>query len=334
MRSTARRRDDPVVQTEPDLPAGRLIDYVAEQWGLAVTGVRFLPVGDALSAHYRVEADKARRARGAVAGRAPGRLPSGNRPGPSTMAGDAGRAVVLSGTPDVSGRLVPAGGVMVESSTVPLRQLAPLLAAGVVWLTLAALAAEAGLVVRPAGEPPLRIGLAVGLPVLGVGLALLFVRRVRGWAQSLDLALLCNLQGWRVAGLAFLVLYSQGLLTGAFAWPAGLGDLAVGIAAPFVAGYVARRGRATGRVVAGWTAFGIADFVVAVALGTANSLTVRPVLAGGGTAHAPTAELPLSLIPTVVVPFLLIVHLLTLARLRAQPSPSRHAHPGAIRPAA
>jgi spectinomycin phosphotransferase len=29
---------------------------VGEQWGLGATGVRFLPIGDALSAHYRVEA--------------------------------------------------------------------------------------------------------------------------------------------------------------------------------------------------------------------------------------------------------------------------------------
>jgi spectinomycin phosphotransferase len=56
MRGTARRRHDPAVQTEPDLAADRLIDYVGEQWGLAATGVRFLPIGDALSAHYRVEA--------------------------------------------------------------------------------------------------------------------------------------------------------------------------------------------------------------------------------------------------------------------------------------
>jgi hypothetical protein len=45
MRRTAGGGHDPVVQTEPDLPARRLADYVGEQWGLAVTGVRFLPVG-------------------------------------------------------------------------------------------------------------------------------------------------------------------------------------------------------------------------------------------------------------------------------------------------
>src|SRR5215470_6340255 len=209
---------------------------------------------------------------------------------------------------------------MVELSPVPLRRVVPLVIVGALWLTLAALAAAADLVVRPASEPPLRIGLAVGLPVLAVGLGLLLVPRFRAWAESLDLTVLISLQGWRVAGFAFLALYAQRLLPGSFAWPAGLGDLAVGLTAPFVAGYAARRARAAGPVVIGWTAFGIADFVIAIGLGMANSLTVREVLPGGALAPAPMAELPLSLIPTFAVPFLLVVHLLTLARLRAHPA--------------
>jgi spectinomycin phosphotransferase len=51
-------RHDRGVQTEPDLPAGRLIGWLGEQWGVAATAVRFLPIGDALSAHYRVDADR------------------------------------------------------------------------------------------------------------------------------------------------------------------------------------------------------------------------------------------------------------------------------------
>ena len=206
---------------------------------------------------------------------------------------------------------------MVELSSVPLRRMVPLVVVGVLWLTLAALAAAADLVVRPANEPPLRIGLAAGVPVLAAGLGLLLVPRFRAWAESLDLTVLITLQGWRCAGFAFLALYAQGLLPGSFAWPAGLGDLAVGLTAPFVAGYAARRGRATRSVVIAWTAFGILDFAVAIALGMANSLTVREVLPGGGLASAPVSELPVSLIPTFAVPFLLVIHLLTLARLRA-----------------
>jgi hypothetical protein len=206
---------------------------------------------------------------------------------------------------------------MVELSPAPLRRVVPLVVVGALWLTLAAVAAAADLVVRPATEPPLRIGLAAGAPVLAAGLGLLLVPRFRAWAESLDLTVLISLQGWRCAGFAFLAVYAQGLLPGGFAWPAGLGDLAVGLTAPFVASYAARGGRATRSVVIGWTAFGIADFVIAIGLGMANSLTVREVLPGGGLASAPMAELPLSLIPTFAVPFLLVIHLLTLARLRA-----------------
>jgi hypothetical protein len=50
----------------------------------------------------------------------------------------------------------------------------------------------------------------------------------------LDLRLLTALQGGRVIGFVFLALYAHGLLPGLFAWPAGLGDVLVGGAAPFV----------------------------------------------------------------------------------------------------
>lgn len=46
------------MQTEPDIAARRLLDTVGDQWGLAATAVRFLPIGDSGSAHYRVEAGR------------------------------------------------------------------------------------------------------------------------------------------------------------------------------------------------------------------------------------------------------------------------------------
>lgn len=188
--------------------------------------------------------------------------------------------------------------------------MAPLVAVGVAWGTLAGLAAAAGLVVRPAGEPPLRIGLAAGAPVLLV-LGLLAVPRFRAWVRRLDPQPLVTMQGWRVAGFAFLVLYAQGLLPGGFAWAAGLGDLAIGLTAPFVARHLARRGAAAWPVFLAWTVAGIADFVLAVGLGMAHSLTVVPP-----SGAAPMAELPLSLVPTFAVPFLLVVHVLALVRVR------------------
>jgi hypothetical protein len=46
--------------------------------------------------------------------------------------------------------------------------------------------------------------------------------------------LLTGIQAWRFAGIAFIALYAQHLLPGYFAWPAGLGDIAIGLSAPLV----------------------------------------------------------------------------------------------------
>ncbi|MEV4625909.1 hypothetical protein AB0J90_06430 [Micromonospora sp. NPDC049523] len=191
-----------------------------------------------------------------------------------------------------------------------------LVVVGAVWLTLAGLAAWAGLIVRDPDEPPLRIGLAAGLPVVLVGSALL-VRRFRAWVETLDLTVLINLQCWRVAGFAFLALYAQDLLPASFAVPAGYGDIVVGLAAPFVAIHVLRRGRAARPVFLGFTFFGIADFVVAIGMGIVNGIGAREALPDGTLTTPPMAELPLSLIPTFAVPFLLVLHLLSLVRFRA-----------------
>jgi hypothetical protein len=181
---------------------------------------------------------------------------------------------------------------------------------GVVWVALAAVGAAAGVFERSVGSPPIRVALAAGVPVLVVGLALVFSGRFRDWARSLDLTLLVVVQGWRVAGFVFLAYYAVGLLPGGFAWPAGIGDLVVGFAAPFVA---RRLDRGRGWFLA-WTVFGVLDFVVAVTMGAVHDVGASGVLADGTVLTAPMAHLPLVLIPTAAVPFLTIVHMLSLVR--------------------
>lgn len=190
----------------------------------------------------------------------------------------------------------------------------------VIWFALAFWAGATGIVARDADDPPLRIALAAGGPTLiGIGL-LVFSRRVREWAQGLDLSLLIYLQGWRMAGYSFLALYAQSLLPEDFSLAAGLGDIALAVTAPFVAVHVARRGRAAGLVFVTWTVLGIIDFIVAITLGAINDITAYTVLADGTRDIPPMAELPLSLIPTFFVPLLIIVHLLAYVRFRALPA--------------
>ena len=123
---------------------------------------------------------------------------------------------------------------------------------------------------------------------------------------------------FRVAGgLAFLLTMALGHLPAVFALPAGLGDIAAGIAALLVA-----RGFAegTGRRAAVWfNTYGITDLVVALALGALTGFQLLNVT----PSSAPIGELPLALIPTAAVPLLLALHITSVLALRRGPREHR-----------
>jgi hypothetical protein len=120
----------------------------------------------------------------------------------------------------------------------------------------------------------------------------------------------------RVAGVVFLLYLAYGQLPALFALPAGLGDIAAGIAAPFVAQRLAGDG---GRRAGLWfSAFGMTDLVVAVALGALTGFRLLDVT----PSSAPITELPLALIPTATVPLLFLLHLSAVSTL-VRPSRSR-----------
>ncbi len=181
------------------------------------------------------------------------------------------------------------------------RLLTPTVLVVVIWFGITLAAGAAGLFETPAGEPPVAIGVAAAVPPLVVIGMLAFSARFRDWVRGLDLGFLTLLQTWRVAGVAFLALLVQGDLAAVFALPAGLGDVAVGLTAPLVAAYVLGGGRWARRTYVGWTLFGIADLLAAIALG---------VTAGAGM--EPVSVLPLSLIPTFGVPLTLALHAMSL----------------------
>jgi hypothetical protein len=122
-----------------------------------------------------------------------------------------------------------------------------------------------------------------------------------------------------VDGVAFLLIMALGHLPALFALPAGLGDIAAGIAAPLVARKLAQ---GTGRRTALWfNAFGLTDLIVALTLGAVVAYQLIHVTPSG----APISELPLAVVPTVGVPLLLAVHITSvtaLARARRTPQPA------------
>jgi hypothetical protein len=182
----------------------------------------------------------------------------------------------------------------------------------VVWFLLAVAGSLLG-VFDSEPRPPLPLGLAAVIPVALFAFCYLTSVRFRELVLSLDLRILTVAQTWRVGGIVFLILYQHGALPGAFAIPAGWGDIVIGITAPVVAWYWKRPFPSKTFIV--WNVMGSLDLVMAVSLGVLASATPVGVLAGDVTTRL-MGQFPLSLIPTFFVPLLLILHLISLSRVR------------------
>ena len=183
------------------------------------------------------------------------------------------------------------------------------------WGALVLVLGARGAFVTTPGAPPLGllIGLVAPLAVFLIGYSA--NRALREFVLSADLRFIVGMQAWRWAGFGFLTLYTYKVLPGIFAWPAGLGDMAIGVTAPFVLGALLRRpGYASSRRFIAWNLLGILDLTVAVSIGALGPL-LAPNLYGTVTT-APMAQLPLVLIPTYLVPTFLMLHLTALLQAR------------------
>jgi hypothetical protein len=170
-------------------------------------------------------------------------------------------------------------------------------------------------------RPPLGLASALALPLVLFALVWLASARFRRFFLSVDLWTLTLLQTWRVAGVSFLILWAMGRLPASFALPAGLGDVFVGVTAPFVAAFVVPRLPASSRTLVWWSFFGVLDLVVAIVMGVLNSPSQIGLLTNAATLADPLTYplgmLPMTLIPCFFVPVTLLLHAITLLRLRA-----------------
>jgi len=185
----------------------------------------------------------------------------------------------------------------------------------VIWLALVFLLGADRAFVRPPGALPLPILLGVTVPIVAFLAAFWVLRAFRDFVLAVDLRLVTAIQAWRFAGLGFLALYAHGVLPGLFAWPAGLGDIAIGVTAPWVALTLIRRPSfAAGQLFMVWNLLGILDLVVAVSTGALSSGLAVGVT--GEVTTAPMARLPLVLIPAYLVPLFVMLHLASLLQAR------------------
>jgi hypothetical protein len=189
------------------------------------------------------------------------------------------------------------------------------LAVPAVWLLLVFLLGAGEVLVTPSGTPPLPLLIAVVAPVIAFLAAAWASVRFREFVLAADLRMMAGIQAWRFAGLGFLALYTYGVLPGIFAWPAGLGDIAVAIAAPWIiVALIQRPGFAASKAFVMWNVLGILDLVVAVGMGTVATLFAHDVT--GAVTTAPMAHLPLVLIPAFLVPGFIMLHLAALFQAR------------------
>lgn len=184
------------------------------------------------------------------------------------------------------------------------------------WLFLALLLARSTPATDAAGNGivPLSFPLFLGGSlIVAIGL-LAFSPTWRRVVDAVPAESLISVQIYRLIGGIFLPLYAIGSLPRHFALPSAYGDIAVGLAAPFVALAVSKRFRSSRGLALGWNIFGLLDLLTAVGLGTGYLLVVlRPGIEAPPTAAAMTF-FPLVLIPTFAVPVGIILHIYSIRR--------------------
>src|SRR5579859_6963600 len=186
------------------------------------------------------------------------------------------------------------------------------------WLGLVVLIGSQGGFAASPGSPPLPIFIGVATPLAVFFAAYFGWGAFRRFILSADIRFVAAIQAWRWAGFGFLTLYAHGILPGLFAFPAGLGDMAIGITAPWIVLRLIRQPSfAASRQYMIWNILGIVDFVVAVSMGTLCSGFFHGI-AGlmGNVTTGPMAQLPLVLIPAYMVPFFIMLHFTALFQAR------------------
>jgi hypothetical protein len=120
-------------------------------------------------------------------------------------------------------------------------------------------------------------------------------------------AVLVAVQTYRIGGIAFLWGMTQGILDPAFAIPAGVGDILIGLTAIPFAIFLWRGYSWSKYALVVWSVLGIADLVNAITLGQ---------ITNPDFSTSTMATFPWILVPTVGVPLALALHGITLYRLR------------------
>ena len=195
-------------------------------------------------------------------------------------------------------------------------RLVALLVLLIVWFAAAFVVGDMALLTNTNGSllPPIAITAMVPVAVFLGLYASSF--RFRSFVLAQDIETLTMLQLWRVIGLGFLMLYAYSVLPGLFALPAGIGDVAIGLTAPFVVLHLRRDpSYPTSSGLVRFQYLGLLDFAVAI-ITAGLSAGAFASLTPGGVTSAPMDVWPLNLFPSFIVPIFIILHLTVLLKVR------------------
>jgi hypothetical protein len=175
-------------------------------------------------------------------------------------------------------------------------------------------AADAASEIR--GAALARFGMAAGLPLTALVIAVLSSRTLRERVTNMPTAALIGVNALRLLGILFILTYWVGRLPAPFAPIAGWGDILVGALAIPVA-FAASRGTSRGAILA-WNTLGLADLITAVGLGVTTQAGGFP----GAVGTDSMTLLPLLLIPGFLVPLFAATHLTIFYKMLRQRSAS------------
>ncbi|MBX2850055.1 MAG: hypothetical protein KTR16_17140 [Acidiferrobacterales bacterium] len=125
---------------------------------------------------------------------------------------------------------------------------------------------------------------------------------------------LITLQIYRIIGVVFLLLQSDGLLSAFFAFSTGWGDILVGLTAPIVGFLIWKDSQKYRYVGIGWCITGMSDLFLVLY----KAISSAPGPLQTTSFDLPTeiiAYFPFTIIPLLVVPISLILHVAVLRRL-------------------
>jgi len=177
------------------------------------------------------------------------------------------------------------------------------------WAGLCAAAGATGWLA--ATRPFPIIGLFVATPLVAAAIASAFPA-ARHAMLSIPMPLIIGINIPRVLGVLFLLLAAQGRLAGPFPHSAGWGDIITGaVALPLLL-----TGTRTAALIAAWNVFGLADLVLAIAIGVMSGQGSPLQVFHDAPGSAAMQALPWAFVPTVLVPIWMILHGIVFAQLR------------------